>query len=295
MDTETHHFYATQSAVSDPGGRLPNGLPSDVASLQRIACGLVIHYRGDDPIGNGVAPERLREIDTRYADTMLDRLEELRPGLVEERLPRERIVGCCRDFTLLFLTLARAAGIACRSRTGYATYFPAGFAVDHAIAEVWDGEAGRWRLVDPELRDGHRAADGALIDPLDVPRDRFLTGGVAWTRCRAGEDDPARFVVDPGLEIPETRGWPQLQFSLVHDLAALNKVELLLWDGWGLAARAPEGDDLALLDQIAVLTSQPDPDRGELASLFDEPELRVPATVTSHDPLGGRPRTVELR
>src|SRR3954447_635903 len=194
MDTETHHFYATQSAVSDPGGRLPDGLPTDVASLQRIARGLVIHYRGDDPIGNGVAPERLREIDTRYADTMLDRLEELRPGLVEERLPRERIVGCCRDFTLLFLTLARAAGIPCRSRTGYATYFPAGYAVDHAVAEVWDGE--RWRLVDAALADDHRdATDGTRVDPLDMPRDRFLAGGVAGSRCRAGEGDPERFVV----------------------------------------------------------------------------------------------------
>jgi hypothetical protein len=294
MDIETHHFYATQSAVSDPGGRLPDGLPSDVASLQRIARGLVIHYRGDDPLGNGVAPERLREIDTRYADTMLDRLEELRPGLVEERLPRERIVGCCRDFTLLFLSLARAAGIPCRSRTGYATYFPAGYAVDHAVAEVWAGE--RWVLVDAELGDEHADAnDGVRIDPLDVPRDRFLTGGVAWTRCRAGADDPARFVVDPGLEIPETRGWAQLQYSVVHDLASLNKVEMLLWDGWGLAGRAPGGDDLALLDRIAALTSQPDPDRAELARLFDEPQLRVPRTVVSHDPLGGPPRTVELR
>jgi hypothetical protein len=296
MDTETHHFYATQSAVSDPGGRLPDGLPSDLASLQRIARGLVIHYRGDDPIGNGVAPERLREIDTRYADAMLDRLEELRPGLAEERLPRERLVGCCRDFTLLFVTMARAAGIAARSRTGYATYFPAGWAVDHAVAEVWDGEADRWRLVDAELGDDHHDAnDGARVDPLDVPRDRFLTGGVAWSRCRAGEDDPERFVVDPGLEIPETRGWSQLQFSLVHDLAALNKVELLLWDGWGLAGRAPEGDDLALLDRIAALTTQPDPDRAALARLFDEPELRVPDRVTSVDPLGGPPREVVLR
>jgi hypothetical protein len=294
MDTEMHHFYATQSAVSDPGGRLPAGLPSDLSSLQRIVRGLVIHYRGDDPLGNGVPEERLREIDTRYADAMLDRLEELRPGLVGERLPKERIVGCCRDFTLLFVTLARAAGIPSRSRTGYATYFPAGWAVDHAVADVWDGE--RWRLVDAELGDDHRdATDGVRIDPLDVPRDRFLTGGVAWTRCRAGEDDPDRFVVDPGLEIPETRGWAQLQYSLVHDLAALNKVELLLWDGWGLATRAPGDGDLALLDRIAALTSQPDPGRTELARLFDEPALRVPDRVTSIDPLGGPPREVVLR
>ena len=95
--------------------------------------------------------------------------------------------------------------------------------------------------------------------------------------------------------MPETRGWSQLQYSLVHDLAALNKVEMLLWDGWGLAARAPEGDDLALLDRIAALTSQPDPDRAELARLFDDPLLRVPDAVMSIDPLGGPPRVVDLR
>jgi hypothetical protein len=296
MDIETQGFYAAQSTVSDPGAiaALLDGAPKDITEIRHLVQGLVIHYRGDDPLGNGVPEERLREIDTRYADAMLARLDELRPGLAGERLPKERLVGCCRDFTLLFLTLARAAGIPCRSRTGYATYFPAGWAVDHAVAEVWDGA--RWRLVDAELGDDHADSnDGVRIDPLDVPRDRFLTGGVAWTRCRAGGDDPARFLVDPGLEIPETRGWSQLQYSLVHDLAALNKVELLLWDGWGLATRAPEGDDLALLDRIAALTSQPDPDRAELARLFDEPELRVPGRVTSVDPLGGPPREVVLR
>jgi hypothetical protein len=133
------------------------------------------------------------------------------------------------------------------------------------------------------------------VDPLDVPRDRFLTGGVAWIGCRTGRDDAERFLVDPGLEVSETRDWPQLQYSLVHDLAALNKVEMLLWDGWGLAGRAPAGDHLALLDRIAAVTSQPDPDRAELARLFDEPELRVPGTVMSHDPLGGPPREVVLR
>jgi hypothetical protein len=299
MDTETQDFYTAQSTFSDPGAltELLDGLPQDLAGLQRVARGLVIHYRGDDPLGNGIPEERMREIDTRYADAMLGRLEELRPGRLDaERRPVERLVGCCRDFTLLFVALARHAGMAVRSRTGYATYFPPGWAVDHVVAEVWDESEQRWRLVDPELGDEHvDQADGARVDPLDIPRDRFLTGGVAWSGCRAGEYDPERFVVDPGLEIPETRGWSQLQYSLVHDLAALNRHELLLWDGWGLAGRVPTPDEFVLLDEVAALTSQADPPLAELERLYADEHLRVPSQVVSHDPLGGPPREVALR
>src|SRR3712207_9394020 len=38
-----------------------------------------------------------------------------------------------------------------------------------------------------------------------------------------------------GLDLENTRSWPYLQHNLIHDLAALNKVEMLLWDAWGLA------------------------------------------------------------
>src|SRR5204863_8789382 len=104
----------------------------------------------DDPLGKGLPEERLREIDTRYAEAMLSRIAELDPRPVDvERGATERLVGCCRDHTTFFLTLARAAGIPCRARVGFATYFAAGYAVDHEVAEVWDGV--QWRLVDAEL------------------------------------------------------------------------------------------------------------------------------------------------
>ena len=107
--------------------------------------------------------------------------------------------------------------------------------IDHEIAEVWDGSAERWRLVEPEIDDGHTdPADGASFDVLDVPPDRFLTAPRAWQLARSGAVDPERFVTDPDLEIPATRGWPQLRHNLVHDLAALNKTEMLLWEDWGM-------------------------------------------------------------
>lgn len=108
---------------------------------------------------------------------MFARLGELadRP-LSAARHPRERLVGCCRDFTVLFLAMARRKGIPVRARVGFAGYFADGWLIDHVITEVWDGSAQRWRLVEPEIADGHTdPADGASFDPLDVPVERFLT------------------------------------------------------------------------------------------------------------------------
>jgi Transglutaminase-like superfamily len=268
-------------------------LPDDLAGLQRAARGLVIHYRAEDPLAHGVPEERLGEIDTRYADEMLARLGRLdeRP-LTESRAPKERLVGCCRDFTVLFLTMARARGVPARARVGFATYFVAGFNIDHEVAEVWDRGRRCWRLVDAELADDHvDPNDGARVDPLDVPRDRFLVGGAAWQLCRTGEAQSESFVVTPELDLKATRGWPYLRHNLVHDLATLNKVEMILWDSWGLIEREHlEDHDVELLDRVADATASADPEAADLRRLYEgEPGLRVPEAVVSYDPLGGEP------
>ena len=294
-------WYASQSAVTRPGARvsLVADLPVSVDRLRQVAHGLVIHYRDDSPLEIGIPQSRLTEIDSRYGERMLARLTELQAGsLLDPRPPTQRLVGCCRDFTVLFLAMARAAGIPSRARVGFARYFEANLGLDHEVAEVWDEDEGRWRLVDADLEADHvDPTDGRRIDPLDVPRDRFLVAGVAWQLCRSGEADPETFMVDPGLDAENTRGWPYLQHNLIHDLAALNKVEMLLWDAWGLAdQRSTDPHDLALLDRIAQVTAGPDPTLDELRALYaGDPRVSVPAGVTSYDPLGGPPREVALR
>jgi Transglutaminase-like superfamily len=293
-------WYESQSAVTDPGelARLLDDLPAGIDGLRGVAHGLVIHYRVDRPLEAGVPADRLGEIDSRYADRMLSRLLELQAGsLCDARAPQTRLVGCCRDFTVLMLTAARAKGIPARGRVGFARYFAPGLGLDHEVAEVWDQDERRWRLVDAELDADHLdPTDGSKIDPLDVPRDRFLVAGRAWQSCRAGEADPDIFMVDPSLDLDSTRGWPYLQHNLIHDLAALNKAEMLLWDAWGLAdERSTEQHDLDLLDRIARVIASPNPAPAELRKLYtSDPRLRVPATVRSYDPLGGPPRDVSL-
>lgn len=298
MPAET--YYAEQSPVTDPGRQAERlaDLPRDLAGLQGVARGLVLHYRAGDLAAHGIPEERLSEIHSRYAETMLDRLLHLdaRP-LTQVRPPQTRLIGCCRDFTVLFLTMARQLGLPARARVGFATYFVPGFNVDHEVAEVWDAGEGRWRLVDAQLDDDHSDPnDRARVDPLDVPRDRFLVAGSAWLACRREDADPETFLVDPGLEIEQLRGWPYLRHNVVHDLAALNKVEMLLWDEWGLMEdNRPSDRDLSLLDEVAVATVSEDGDFAELRRLYDaEPRLRVPGTITSYSPLTGEPRKVAL-
>lgn len=293
-------WYASHSSVTSPGKlkSLLHDLPNDVHSLRELAHGLVIHYRVDRPLELGIPRERLAEIDSRYGERMLARLTGLQAGSLRAARPAtQRLVGCCRDFTVLLVMMARARGIPARGRVGFARYFVVGFGLDHEVTEVWDQEQARWRLVDAELQQDHvDPADGLKIDPLDVPRDRFVIAGRAWQQCRAGEADPETFMVDPGLDLDATRGWPYLQHNLIHDLAALNKAEMLLWDGWGLAdERSTSQPDLDLLDRIARITASPDRPLHELRDLYSaDPRVSVPPTVTSYNPLGGPPREIAL-
>ncbi|MGP3979857.1 hypothetical protein [Streptomyces sp. KR80] len=67
-------------------------------------------------------------------------------------------------------------------------------------------------------------------------------------------------------------------------MAALNKVEALPWDSWGIAETAEEdlGDaERELLDTIAQPESRGDP-HAELRRLYlEHPDLRSPATILS--------------
>jgi hypothetical protein len=68
------------------------------------------------------------------------------------------------------------------------------------------------------------------------------------------------------------RGMPPIRYALLHDFAYLNKCEVLGCDDWGELISKSEAEltsaDLALLDQIAALTTQADTSFEELRALF---------------------------
>ena len=298
---DDQEFWAEQGAVTDPGefASLTRAVPGSLAAIRAAARGLVFHYRADgDFAANGITADRVAEIDTRYAKDMLSRLVSLADQpLADPRTPSQRLIGCCRDFTVLFLSIAREHGIPARARVGFATYFHPGWYIDHVVAEVWDAPSGRWRLVDPELADDHISpVDGARVNPEDLTQGQFLTGPAAWRACRSGVTDAGRFLVDPDLEIPATRGWPYIRHNLIHDLAALTKHEMLLWDNWGWTELDgdPSPEQLAVLDDLAAAASASHIPRATIASFYERDGLSVPATVTSYSPAAEVPLQVAV-
>jgi hypothetical protein len=129
--------WKNQSKFTDPGaaGAVIDELPADLAALREASSQLVFHYRADgDWAENGVPAERAAEIDTRYADAMFELLlSRGEPTLARKRLPPDRVVGCCRDSTLLFVSLARRKGIPARMRVGFAAYLEPGLLIDHVV------------------------------------------------------------------------------------------------------------------------------------------------------------------
>jgi hypothetical protein len=260
-------FYTQPSEMTSGGGYVSmfDGLPYDVASLARIVQGLLLHEHGAPTYDLTLADERRNEVYIRSVERMLDRL--LAHGsqpLSVARPVDARLVGNCRHFTVLLVAMLRAQGVSARARCGFGSYFNPGHFYDHWVCEYWNAGQARWVRVDAQIDDVQRAVLKIDFNVLDVPHDRFVIAGDAWAQCRADEGDPAKFGIF-GL-----RGLWFVAGNLIRDVAALNNMEMLPWDVWGVMIRPdepPQNDQLALFDQLAAVTRAPDITFAELRAL----------------------------
>jgi hypothetical protein len=275
-------FYA-RFGVMTSGGKYERqlaALPDDMRELMHIVQGLLIHEYAAAEYGVQLSDARKRESHIRSVEQMLDRLLAIDPHpLSTSRPPAKRLVGVCDHFVRLLVTILRAKGVPTRDRFGFGTYFNPGFFEDHAVCEYWNAAQARWILVDPQFDEVWLRMLKIEHDVLDVPRDRFLVAGEAWRQCREGSSDAARFGIFKG----DRRGMWFVAGSLVRDLAALNKMELLPWDVWGAMPEPdqPLGDEqLALFDRLAALTRDPDQSFDELRRTYERDErVRAPKAV----------------
>jgi excinuclease ABC subunit A len=264
-------YYAQHSVITDLGehGDLLTGLPDDVEGLVRVVQGLLLHPLNVELYHVQLSPRQREEVQLRSVAQMLARTRELDPApLTVAREPAQRLVGNCRDHAVLLTALLRQQGIPARLRVGFARYFPSDKNEDHWVTEYWDAGQARWVLVDPQLDGVQREAYKIDFDPLDMRfDDHFYLAGRAWGLCRAGQAKSYQF------GFSKWKGWPFLRRNLLHDLDALNKVELLPWDHWGDLSRRNERDVSAeereLLDRLAELTLNVDERFEELRAAYE--------------------------
>jgi transglutaminase-like putative cysteine protease len=271
-------YYAAPGPMTDLTG-VPadvfDGLPTDPVGLCRAVPGLVVHEMWASAYGFEVPEDRLTDLQSRSAVEMTDVIRRLDPGPLSAARPvEERMVGNCRHFSTLSCALLRHAGIPARARCGFGMYFEPGKYVDHWVTEYWNEAERRWVRIDAQLDDVQRAAIVADFDTEDLPPGPFLPAGEAWQQCRTGRAEPRDF------GIFEFWGLWFVQANVVRELAALNKMELLPWDVWGVMKLQEEPDAAAtsLTDRVAGVITGGDVDA--IRTVYeDNDDLRVPDKV----------------
>jgi hypothetical protein len=275
-------YYGQPGVMTSAGAQagLLAGLPADAAGLAAVTHGVLVHEHLTGLYGFTLPDERRDSVHLRRAEQLLERIaaEDARP-LGVARPAAQRVAGNCRHFTVLLVTMLRAAGTPARARCGFGAYFVPGLFEDHWVCEFWDAARARWVLADAQLDAVQRDQFKVGFDVLDVPRDQFLMAGRAWQRYRAGEADPAAF----GLSVIGESGDWWIAANLMRDAAALCGLELLPWDCWGVMPEPGDPMDagiLALFDQLAELTADPDASLAALRALqAADDRIKVPPMV----------------
>jgi hypothetical protein len=276
-------YFARYGTMTHPGpyaDRYAN-LPSDMPSLVQVIQGLMVHVFWGERYGLNLSEERKAEVQLRRMEFRLERTLELNPApLTSPRRNEQKIVGNCRDFSLILASMLQSKGIPARPRCGFGAYFMPDHYEDHWVCEYWNEAEQRWVLVDAQLDDLQQNVLKTTFNTLDVPRDQFIVGGAAWKLCRSRQADPDQF------GIFDMRGMDFVKGDFIRDVAALNKVELLPWDCWGMiltefVTLPPE--DLSMLDRLADLTCTDVPEFDLVRQLFEsDSRLRVGESIQSY-------------
>ncbi len=260
MNKDVLTYYTQPGPMTDPGpyAHLFDNLPTDLPALMKTLQGVMVHIFWAERYGLQLTDERKGEVNLRRVDKQLTRMLELDNRPLTEARPLERkLVGNCRDFSVMMVAILRHQGVPARARCGFGTYFIPGHYEDHWVVEYWNAGQNRWVLVDAQLDTMMVEALKLDFDPLDTPRDRgrqsaFIVGGDAWQLCRNGAANPDDFGIFQWHGIEFVRG------DLLRDFLSFNKVEILPWDGgWGyMSELKPEQVEsvYALMDRVAALT-----------------------------------------
>jgi hypothetical protein len=275
-------YFTEQGPMSDPGvyRSLFEDLPASIPDLVKLVQGVTVHVFWMERYGFKAPLERMGELQLRSMEKRLARTLELDAGPLNEPRPVEKkLLGNCRDHSLLLVSLLRHQGVPARARCGFGAYFMPDHFEDHWVVEYWNQEQARWVLVDAQLDALQRDVLKISFDTLDVPRDQFIVGGKAWQMCRSGDQDPAKFGIFDMNGLGFVRG------NLVRDVASLNKMELLPWDCWGVILKELLDDsaDLSLLDEVASLSAGDVPEFETLRGRYEsDPRLRVNSSLLSY-------------
>ncbi|OGT45639.1 MAG: hypothetical protein A3E82_09100 [Gammaproteobacteria bacterium RIFCSPHIGHO2_12_FULL_38_11] len=246
-----YEYYITQSAFSNPKDHhfFYNAFPNDIPHVSKIVQQLFLHYADLDLLSTSVSEDRYAELNLRTIDNILKAmLHKDNSELTKVRAIENRVMGVCRDTSLLLCSVLRSRAIPARLRSGFVSYFIPGLFLDGYCVEYYNEKLCRWCLVDTRTMPLHIDYYKLMIDfdLNDVPENKFISAARAWKMCRFENAEAVRF----GSR--QHRGLFTVRNRLIQDLALLNKQETLIWDVWGPMLSSVI-TDFDLLDRLSDL------------------------------------------
>ncbi|MFQ3229764.1 transglutaminase domain-containing protein [Reinekea sp.] len=273
------YFYRSHSAYSSVNDFVDviQDIPKNVEAICSFVQNNLIHSYWLEHYGVEIDNHtRLTEMQIRYANEILITSESKAGATITEiHRPQDRVVGVCRDFSLLLCSIFREKDIPARIRCGFSKYLTPDRFEDHWICEYWQEADQRWVMVDAQLDDVHSDILDLKFDRYDVPKSEFIYAGEAWRLCREQKEGPSKF------GIFNLNGLSFIKGNIVRDLYALRKVELMAWDtGWGILKNSSQAisseREMNILDELAILSYRSDEKGSKNAIAFFD-EIKFPS------------------
>ena len=270
-------FYRTTSLFTDLGlyEDFARSLPDNLEKLCRLQRKQIIHpvafyvkdirKKSDTEWGDmtQVPDGRLQYEDDLFptAQAILHELLRRDPEYGENRQVRNKVHVTCRGQSLLLCATLKAKGYAARVRSGYAFYISNRFWADHWIVEYWNEEKKQWIFCDADI---YGFSDS--VDPVDIDRNQYMTGGQTWLAFRNGKVLPEDIRYAAG-----DTGFKAALLSVIYDFNCLmgNEMSFLhfpkAFDGYD------EGsvEFISKIDSLAKLLCSPDENFEKLKAIWD--------------------------
>lgn len=266
-------FYVKQSVITDPRQyeKKLDILPEEPAQLLSIVQGLVIHGDLGKLYGVNFSKKQSDEELLRTVPQMLEAIFRLDSrSLGNPRQPKNRLVGMCRDYSLLLISFMRHKKIPARLRVGFAKYFHSDLMFeDHWVIEYYDKNQNRWIRVDAQVDKIQQKHYSINFDTSDMGTTTdFVLAGEAWKKSRLGLHHPEDFGYNKNW-----KGWHSVKGNLLHDFNCLQSMELLPWDLW-TELSTKKFDKLSqnekqLLDEMADITTNPNASIDDFKNLLN--------------------------
>jgi len=262
------HIQEMKSMVKD--------LPRDIPSIVKVVQNCLIHQHWAKQYGIDVNESNIFEVNIREVENKLKRLNQKGiTNIIEPITLDNKLIGICRDFTVLMTSLCRELNIPARSRCGFADYFEEGKYIDHWVCEVWDKNEERWIMIDAQLDEYQSKALEIIFNPIDIKDQHFITADQAWLMCRDNQTDPNIF------GIFKWWGYDYLRCNLILDANSLVGMAMQPWDFWDGYKSLPieewTEDNYREMDKLACLISTIDQDPSKLIEFVESNDkIKVP-------------------